>query len=39
MAILKPTFLASVPRIYNKIFGAIKAKFAAETGFKAALIN
>jgi len=35
MAILKPTFFASVPRIYNKIFGAIQAKFAAETGFRA----
>ena len=37
MAILKPTFLASVPRIYNKIFGAIQAKFAAETGMRGVL--
>ena len=39
MGVLKPTFFASVPRIYNKIFGAIQGKFAAETGSRATLIN
>lgn len=36
---LKPTFLPSVPRIYNKIYGKIKDNFASVTGCKASLVN
>ena len=37
--ILKPTVFPSVPRLYNRIYGVIKGKFAAVTGVKAMLIN
>lgn len=36
---LKPTFLPSVPRIYNRIYGKVKDTFAAATGCKATLVN
>lgn len=36
---LKPTFFPSVPRLYNKIFGQIKANFDALSGCKAWLVN
>ena len=36
---LKPTFFPSVPRLYNKIYGTIKAKFDEATGCKKWLIN
>jgi long-chain acyl-CoA synthetase len=36
---LKPTVFPSVPRLYNKIYGVIKEKFAAATGCKGWLIK
>jgi len=36
---LKPTFFPSVPRLYNKIFGNIKAKFKAASGCAGWLVN
>ena len=36
---LKPTFLPSVPRIYNRIYGKVKDTFNAATGCKASLVN
>lgn len=36
---LQPTIFPSVPRLYNKIYGTIKGKFADATGCKACLIN
>jgi long-subunit acyl-CoA synthetase (AMP-forming) len=37
--VIKPTVLLSVPRLYNRIVEAVKAKFAAETGIKKWLID
>jgi len=34
MPVLKPTFLVSVPRLYNKFYDTIKAKMGETTGFK-----
>lgn len=34
LPMLKPTFFPSVPRVYNRIFGQVKAKFNALTGCK-----
>jgi long-chain acyl-CoA synthetase len=34
MPVLKPTFLVSVPRLYNKFYDTIKAKMGEQTGFK-----
>jgi len=34
MSVLKPTFLISVPRVYNKIYDGIKTKMADVTGWK-----
>lgn len=34
-SLLKPTIFPSVPRLYNRIYGQIKAKFDAATGCKA----
>jgi len=39
LPMLKPTFFPSVPRLYNKIFGNVKAKFGAATGCKKWLLN
>ena len=39
MGVLKPTLLPSVPRIYNKIYAKIQAKFNEATGIKATLIR
>ena len=36
---LKPTLFPSVPRVYNKVYGKIKAGMAEATGCKAWLIN
>lgn len=36
---LKPTLFASVPRLYNRIYGKIKDKLALATGLKATLVN
>jgi long-chain acyl-CoA synthetase len=36
---LRPTLLISVPRIYERIYGAIKVKLAAGPGFKRKLFN
>lgn len=36
---LKPTLFASVPRIYNRIYGKIQDTFSAAQGCKASLIN
>lgn len=38
-AVLKPTFFPSVPRLFNRIYGKIKDKFAAKTGIGAFLIR
>ena len=37
--VIKPTFMLSVPRLYNKIVDTVKHKFAAETGIKKMLID
>lgn len=39
LPMLKPTFFPSVPRLYNKIFGKLKAGVEAATGIKAWLVN
>jgi long-chain acyl-CoA synthetase len=39
IAILKPTFFPSVPRLYNRIYGKIKDKFKVATGAKGWLVN
>ena len=39
IALLKPTYFPSVPRLYNRIFGRIKDKFKEATGLKGALVN
>lgn len=39
LPLLKPTFFPSVPRLYNKIYGTIKGKFAAATGCASWLIK
>jgi long-chain acyl-CoA synthetase len=36
---LKPNFFPSVPRLYNKIYSALNAKFAEATGCKAWLVQ
>jgi long-chain acyl-CoA synthetase len=36
---LKPTFFPSVPRLFNKIYGTIKARMEEATGCKRWLIN
>jgi len=36
---LKPTIFPSVPRVFNKIYGKIKDKFAAATGCKKCLVE
>jgi long-chain acyl-CoA synthetase len=36
---LKPTFFASVPRLYNGIYSKIKDKISKLEGFKAKLVN
>jgi len=38
-AALKPSLFPSVPRLYNKIFGALQARFNALTGCKRWLLN
>jgi long-chain acyl-CoA synthetase len=38
-AVLKPTFFPSVPRLFNRIYGKIKDKFAAKTGLGAWMIK
>jgi len=38
IGILKPTFFASVPRLFNKFYDKIKAKLNAETGAKGWLV-
>ena len=38
-AVLQPTFFPSVPRLFNRIYGKIKDKFAAKTGIGACLIR
>ena len=38
-AALKPVIFPSVPRLYNKIFGALQARFEALTGCKRWLLN
>lgn len=38
-AIIKPTILMSVPRLYNRIVEGTKAKFESETGLKKCLID
>lgn len=38
-AVLKPTIFPSVPRLYNRIYGKIKAKFDEATGCKSWLLN
>jgi len=39
LPMLKPTVFPSVPRLYNKIFGTVKAKFGKATGCKKWLIE
>ena len=39
LAIFKPTFFASVPRLYNKFFDAIKAKIDKMGGLKRKLVD
>lgn len=39
LAELKPTIFASVPRMYNKFYDAIKTKMSAVTGVKGYLAN
>ena len=39
LPLLKPTFFPSVPRLYNKIFGKLKAGIDAATGVKAWLVS
>lgn len=39
LPMLKPTFFPSVPRLYNKIYGKIKANVAAAGGPKGWLVN
>ena len=36
---LKPTFFASVPRLYNRIYGRVMAGIKAATGVKGWLVN
>merc|ERR1712227_592727 len=38
-ASLKPTFFASVPRLYNKIYAAIKLQFSQFKGMKKMLVD
>jgi long-chain acyl-CoA synthetase len=35
LLLLKPTVFASVPRVFNKFYDAIKEKFKLATGIKA----
>jgi long-chain acyl-CoA synthetase len=39
MAILKPTIFASVPRIYNRFYDAIKLNLSKLTGLKKKIAN
>lgn len=39
MQILKPTLFPSVPRLYNKIYGGIQAKFKGLFGLKDMLMG
>lgn len=39
MAIIRPTFMAGPPRIFEKAYGRIAMMFAGETGIKKALID
>jgi long-chain acyl-CoA synthetase len=39
LALLKPTIFASVPRLYNKFYQKINAKFADGSSFARALVN
>ncbi|HET8594751.1 MAG TPA: long-chain fatty acid--CoA ligase [Intrasporangium sp.] len=39
MAVIRPTFMAGPPRIFEKAHGRIATMFAAETGIKKALID
>lgn len=36
---IKPTFLLSVPRLYNRIVDSVKSKFEKESGIKKMLID
>ena len=38
-SVLQPTLFPSVPRLYNKIYGALQARFDALTGCKRWLLN
>jgi long-chain acyl-CoA synthetase len=38
LPIIKPTFMAGVPRIFEKVYAGANAKFAGETGAKAKII-
>ena len=38
LSLLKPTIFASVPRVYNRFYEAIKAQFAKSWGVQAKLL-